>query len=331
MALQSKLFCNDRQLEAAAVSDSAHIMTGARGEHVRKLQLALIELDGAKIRADGAYGPGTAAAVLAYKRKRNIVNPAYQTTADDIVGKMTVAAMDKELRAREIVPDRNTCTLYFAVPPDAGGHRVSSNTVGLGLVAVGSGGPSDADVMAEALRFSRQCLRDARGDLMSVSGSLTRSEPLVPAQEKTFSSAIKWLNLNRSDTAACVTHLNTATDLMLKNLNVKTSSGGAVVMTRNPGAGYWGETYGNPDLGFKAGDPFFDRGGPNCRRDVVTHEWFHLVGVKHGGGALASATIRSAITTPAQALDSADNLAQLVAELRTFKSPNTDACSRLRD
>src|SRR5882757_3396448 len=115
MALQSKLFSNDRQLEAAAAFDSAHVMTGARGEHVRKIQQALIQLDGATIQADGIYGPKTAAAVLAYKRKRNIVNRTYQTTADDTVGKMTVAAMDKELLAREIVPDANTCTLDFAV------------------------------------------------------------------------------------------------------------------------------------------------------------------------------------------------------------------------
>src|SRR3954463_9380189 len=72
MALQSQLFRNDPKLEAAAVSDPAHIVPGARGEHVRKIQLALIQLDRAAIAADGVYGPATAAAVLAYKKKRNI-------------------------------------------------------------------------------------------------------------------------------------------------------------------------------------------------------------------------------------------------------------------
>jgi peptidoglycan hydrolase-like protein with peptidoglycan-binding domain len=331
MALQSKLFSNDRQLEAAAVSDSAHVMTGARGEHVRRIQQALIQLDSATIQVDGIYGPKTAAAVLAYKRRRNIVNRTYQTTADNVVGKMTVTAMDNELLAREIVPDVNTCTLDFAVPPDAGG-RPTPSTVKLGLVGDVSGGPTDADVLPEALRFARQCLRDARGDLMSLSGALSASQPLAAAQEKTFNSAIKWLNLNRADTAACVTHINKATDLMLRNLLVKTSSGGEIAMTRQAGATFWGLTSLNsPDNGFKAGDPFFNTGGKNCRRDVVVHEFFHLVGVKHGGGALMGPTIRSAITTPAQALDSADNLAQLVAELRTFKTPNTDACTRAGD
>jgi hypothetical protein len=101
VALQSQLFRGDSKLEAAAVSDPAHIMQGASGEHVRKIQLALIQLDGAKIDPDGKYGPATAAAVLAFKKKRNIINRSYQTQADNIVGKMTMAALDREMLAKE--------------------------------------------------------------------------------------------------------------------------------------------------------------------------------------------------------------------------------------
>jgi len=98
------LFRGDSKLEAAAVSDTAHIMQGAVGDHVRKIQLALIQLDGATITADGIYGPATANVVLAYKRKRNIINPSYQTQADNIVGKMTMAALDAEMLAAERTP-----------------------------------------------------------------------------------------------------------------------------------------------------------------------------------------------------------------------------------
>lgn len=97
MSLQSPLFHGEPKLEATAISDAAHIVPGARGEHVRRIQLALIRLDGATIEADGIYGPATAAAVLAFKKKRNIVNRGYQTKADNIVGKMTIAALDEEL------------------------------------------------------------------------------------------------------------------------------------------------------------------------------------------------------------------------------------------
>src|SRR5262249_19158878 len=47
MGLKSRLFRGDSTLEAAAVSHAAHIVPGAVGEHVRKIQYALVNLDGA--------------------------------------------------------------------------------------------------------------------------------------------------------------------------------------------------------------------------------------------------------------------------------------------
>lgn len=101
MALRSQLFRGDPKLEAAAISDPAHITPGARGEHVRKIQSALTRLDGASIAADGVYGAATAAAVLAYKEKRRIINRSYQSTADNIVGRMTMELLDKDMLALE--------------------------------------------------------------------------------------------------------------------------------------------------------------------------------------------------------------------------------------
>ncbi len=105
MSLQSELFFGDPKLEAAAKSDPAHIVLGTIGEHVSKIQQALMLLDGATI--DSAeldakrYGPSTANAVLSYKKQRNIINRSYQTQADNIVGKMTMAALDKEMLQKE--------------------------------------------------------------------------------------------------------------------------------------------------------------------------------------------------------------------------------------
>ena len=105
MSLQSKLFQGDPKLEAAAVSNPAHIIPGSVGDHVGKIQQALIELDGATIAADEladkSYGPSTADAVLAYKKKRKIINRSYQTQADNIVGIMTIAVLDKEMLVDE--------------------------------------------------------------------------------------------------------------------------------------------------------------------------------------------------------------------------------------
>lgn len=101
MGLCSRSFRGDMKLEACLVSDPAHVVEGASGEHVAKIQAALMLLDGAKIDrreiTSKRYGPSTAAAVLAYKTKRRIINFAYQKQADNIVGKMTIAALDQEL------------------------------------------------------------------------------------------------------------------------------------------------------------------------------------------------------------------------------------------
>jgi peptidoglycan hydrolase-like protein with peptidoglycan-binding domain len=101
MALKARLFAGDQKLEAALVSDPAHIVKGASGEHVRKIQVALIRLDSTTIKDDGIFGARTEAAVLAFKQKRDIVNRSYQSQADGIVGKLTMAALDQEMAALE--------------------------------------------------------------------------------------------------------------------------------------------------------------------------------------------------------------------------------------
>ena len=114
MALISRMFKGDKKLEACLISDPAHVTQGAAGEHVAKIQTALMILIAAKIdRGETAakhYGPSTAAAVLDYKTKRRIVNFAYETKADNIVGKMTIASLDREmLQFERISREYNSC------------------------------------------------------------------------------------------------------------------------------------------------------------------------------------------------------------------------------
>ncbi|GLS19608.1 hypothetical protein GCM10007874_26250 [Labrys miyagiensis] len=105
MPLNSRTFAGDSKLEACLVDDAAHLTIGAQGEHVAKVQSAVIYLDGLDIDAAelqaGRYGPSTAAAVLKFKTARSIINRAYQQSADNIVGKMTIKALDDELFAAE--------------------------------------------------------------------------------------------------------------------------------------------------------------------------------------------------------------------------------------
>jgi peptidoglycan hydrolase-like protein with peptidoglycan-binding domain len=101
MALQSRLFRDDKKLQECLIRDSAHVISGSTGDHVSRIQAALALLDDARIEQSETltkkYGPSTANAVLSYKQRRKIINFSYQTRADNIVGKMTIAALDKEL------------------------------------------------------------------------------------------------------------------------------------------------------------------------------------------------------------------------------------------
>jgi hypothetical protein len=115
--LQSKLFKGDPALEACLIRDPAHIKQGAVGKHVKKIQRALaivdeLQIDSNEIKTQ-RYGPSTAAAVLSFKQERKIINQSYQTQADNIVGKMTIAALDKEMlkyeQARMIVVESSRC------------------------------------------------------------------------------------------------------------------------------------------------------------------------------------------------------------------------------
>ncbi len=113
MALQSQFFRGDPKLEAAAVVDSAHILPGASGTHVKKIQSALFVLDGAQIDPrefeQSRYGTSTAQAVLRYKQRRKIINRSYQSQADNIVGRMTMASLDKEMLGKNLKFRRKGC------------------------------------------------------------------------------------------------------------------------------------------------------------------------------------------------------------------------------
>lgn len=123
MPLVSLLLRDEPRLQACLVADAAHVVPGATGRHVSLIHKVLLVLEKATISAaelrSGLYGPTTTAAVLAYKRKRGIVNRAYQATADNIVGKMTIAKMDNEVLLLDLraVPGRVVCTGGGLAPP----------------------------------------------------------------------------------------------------------------------------------------------------------------------------------------------------------------------
>ena len=115
MPLKSEALRDNHALQQCLLHDPAHVVPGAKGNHVSRIQKALIFIERANISVQEMksqlYGPTTKAAVLAYKKKRKIINTSYQTAADNIVGKMTIAKMDQELLAleRKHTPDKREC------------------------------------------------------------------------------------------------------------------------------------------------------------------------------------------------------------------------------
>jgi hypothetical protein len=117
MTLGSNLFKDNGGLAQCEVSDPAHVTPGDTGEHVRLIQIALHEIDGATIAGieltNSKYGASTAAAVLAYKTKRHIINRAYQSSPDYIVGKMTIGALDKDMLALQTTPSSRSTRCFL--------------------------------------------------------------------------------------------------------------------------------------------------------------------------------------------------------------------------
>jgi hypothetical protein len=105
MALLSSILRKDPRLQACLQHDASHITEGTTGPHVNHVQTALFVLDGLRVdheeERSQRYGKSTASAVLKFKTKRHIINHRYQSRPDNIVGKMTIAALDVELWRKE--------------------------------------------------------------------------------------------------------------------------------------------------------------------------------------------------------------------------------------
>lgn len=99
MLLSSRLFQDDVALKNCANLDAHHVVPGSSGDHVRKLQTALMicfdaDIDPSEL-GSAWFGPSTQAAVLAFKSSRGILN--YRGQIDPIIGIKTIRQLDREL------------------------------------------------------------------------------------------------------------------------------------------------------------------------------------------------------------------------------------------
>ena len=152
MVLKSRLFRADPKLEAAATVDSGHVLQGASGPHVAKLQQALNLVAQSHLIADGRYGPRTAAAVADFKRRRAPPILNYKGEIDDIVGVKTMAALDAALVALE-PEEPGELTSLFPPPLSKAQQATTPSPVPLSPtrlrlgIAIGDSAPGQASVI----------------------------------------------------------------------------------------------------------------------------------------------------------------------------------------
>lgn len=190
-------------------------------------------------------------------------------------------------------------------------------------------GSIDLEEINKARSESQRTLREAIGKLDGLIAELEAhlrsgsAISLSPENLKTLQCAIRWLNLPPPARIGSSANeaIKKARDLMKKNLELKD-----IPFVRTPD-GFHGNKV-NEKVGLEFGELFFTVDGPNCRRDVVTHEHFHLLGIHHGKSDPSGATTGRTAFTTEECLDSADNLAQMVADITTGR---TDCCTRPRD
>jgi len=183
MPLRSKVFRNDRALEECLVRDAAHIVTGATGPHVSKVQTAVTLLDHSEIDpaeiAGKRYGRSTAAAILAFKSKRGIINRAYQSQADDIVGKMTIAALDNGMFELENKPDLDRDDVCCNGDPITDGFRHAvRNQLSLAIQQ----SPEQGDFRSRGFQLASAPVTGALGFSAPTFSLLSHFSRLTPSQ-----------------------------------------------------------------------------------------------------------------------------------------------------
>lgn len=189
MPLRSELLRDDPRLASCLVRDDSHLVEGTVGACVGKVQIALFIIDGLKIHSDELqakrYGRSTADAVLSFKARRNIINRGYQSKPDNIVGKMTVAALDEELLKKQKYAQCRQ--FYCGSGADRGTERRVTSTAALAFTPqqvrapTAASGSSPAQVAITRAPRGVMAVARARAVLAQLTGfHRTPSLPIPP-------------------------------------------------------------------------------------------------------------------------------------------------------
>lgn len=291
MALRSDLFRDDTRLQACLVEDAAHVTPGTVGNFVIRIQLALRIVDRAFIDetefTSGTYGPTTTLAVRAFKTSRNILN--FQGQIDDVVGKKTIRALDDEL---------------------VGGPAPRTEVVNRAFA------DSRASLAAVQTRLSRlqQALDNAAG--LPEPDRTLAMVPILTTHARDIQVLSRRLVLVSADPLSQQFRDSLAKVLALIGDNLSRPQSIRDDGTTGrcaSGPPFAATTASDPDPKVSVCDPFFTA-TRDLQRDVLTHEYFHVLGLGD-----------HSVTNTAEALSNANTIAQIVALVHDrFRQANSD-------
>lgn len=304
--LKSVRFAGNPRLQLAAANNPT-LKAGEQGTAVALVQQTLADfgyklpVTFAKGSADGIYGQETTAAVWKFQKDQKFPPSGW----DGIAGRDTLGRMD---------------ALLIAAGGGAGGGVALPYMPTAGAVPTVGAKPGErAEAMAKAVSSSKMVVPFALAKLVELEAHITVN-PMFSMKTRahfqpTLDALDRWLKVRPGD-PNFAKNVTRARKLVGDNLAMVSSVGyqDATGPDCKKGGFAWA-TVGRPDLGVRCCDAFFSS-GPNCRRDVITHEFFHLLGANHGGASRATQSTE-------EAFDSADDLAQMVSELFDGSS---DAC-----
>jgi hypothetical protein len=305
--LRSDEFKGDPKLEACATTPGAHLLVGTSpGPHILKIQLALERLRPSGPPIAGAeksamrYGPTTAKAVLFYKTTHvpPIINTSYQRTPDDIVGQMTIKALDDDLAGTPL-PTRNAVANRAhdesrAALRAALGHLKSLRTDIDALPA--SSDPAFSAAMAKLLLKHQRNIAVLARRLVLISPDPS-SRAFHDALDKVIALCERNLLQPKTILAAGMTGL-------CDPANPRNAKGLPHAWT----------VASQPDPKTHLCEPFFTSDPLDLQRDVITHEYFHIQGLQD-----------IHVANTADALRNANTIAQIVAFLADrFRQVNSD-------
>lgn len=296
MGLNSQFFGGDKKLEAAQTNDAAHVTIGASGPHVAKVQIALAALDDQKIDSlelkQQRYGPSTAKAVQRFKKRREIINHAYQSAADDVVGKMTISRLDLEMVLFEAVHKPiDECTLAgpsaVGTQPGLGINTTRANATRSSLVT-GKGKPQFNRVLRVMCQITR---KSAIEDGYPIRQDIETAKEILREFGLSLSVEFATSRSNFADTIDFPQTLVLEEDVTLlrqasENVRPGLTSILRIIVARRSVNGNPGQTFRGITSGTTTFQPFVILNSQSTSRDHATflHEMIHaanLRSIKH--------------------------------------------------